>query len=103
MTKPLRSMVYSHEGTEFIGIYSTSYTSTETRNPDSRGFMWCLVFRFTVMGFVCCCLKESMQKTRGSVTCTCGEALQHIRKTLRFTVSLQQSNQFTGICSTSHT
>ena len=38
MTKPLCSMVYSQEGSEFIGIYATSYTSTETRIPDSRGF-----------------------------------------------------------------
>ena len=38
MTKPLRSMVYSQEGTGLIGIYSTSYTSTET---DSLGLMWC--------------------------------------------------------------
>ena len=52
MTKTLRAMVYSQEGTEILGIYSTSYTSTETRNPESRGFMWCFGSQFWVSSAV---------------------------------------------------
>ena len=48
ITKPRGCMVYPQEGTEFIGVCSTSYTSTRTQNPYSR-----LFFRFKVLGFLC--------------------------------------------------
>ena len=44
-----------------------------------------------------------MQTTRGFVMCECGEVLQYIKKTMRFTVCLQQTSKFAGICSTSYT
>ena len=39
ITKPRGCMVYPQEGTEFIGVCSTSYTSTRTQNPYSSPFL----------------------------------------------------------------
>ena len=93
-------MVYSQEGAEFIGICSTSYTSTKTQNPDSRVFC-CISVEGSV--FLVLMPERTPAKTRGFVVCECGEVLQYIRKTLRFTVYLQQRSKFTGIHSTSYT
>ena len=62
ITKLLGFMVYSQEGIEFIGICSTSYTSTKTQNPDSRGF------------FCCISLKEHLQKL---AVLSCASAEKH--------------------------
>ena len=41
--------------------------------------------------------------TRSFVVCECGEVLQYIKKALRFTVYMQQTSKFAGICSASYT
>ena len=94
-------MVYSQEGTEFIGICSTSYTSTKTQNPDSWFFF--VVCSVECSWFLVVMPERKHAKTQGFVVCECGEVFQYIKKAMRFTLYLQQTSKFAGICSTSYT
>ena len=69
--------------------------------------------RIRIVGFFVVCsvecswflvvMPEKHAKTQGFVVCECGEVFQYIKKAMRFTVYLQQTSKFAGICSTSYT
>ena len=86
--------------TKFLGFMVSSQPRPEHRIPIVV-FWGCMSVQSS--GFLVLMPERTPAKTRGFVVCECGEVLQYIRKTLRFTVYLLQKRRVTGICSTSYT